>query len=352
VMEFADGGDLDQFVKGYAKRRAQIDERRVMSLFVQISLAMKHIHDRKILHRDLKSQNVFLTSAGLCKLGDFGVSRVLSKTGELAKTQIGTPYYMSPEIMNNQKYNSKTDIWSLGCILYELMCLRLPFGGQSMKHLIMNIINATPTPPSSTYSSDLRSLVRDLLTKSPNIRPGINSVLARPIVRDRISSFLDDTKRASEFSHTVLHGMDVLKAPQNAPAAQVASVPPARVIRPESPRHTPVPSGSEVNTVCCVTCFIDWQPLQYILNRFEICSLSVRNRFEICSLSVRNRFEICSLSVRYLFEICSLSVRNRFETCSLSVRNRFEICSLSVRNRFETCSLSVRNRSAICSQSL
>ena len=74
-MEFADGGDLDSFVKSYAKKRSSIPEQKVLSMFVQISLAMKHIHDRKILHRDLKSQNVFLTSTGLCKLGDFGVSR-------------------------------------------------------------------------------------------------------------------------------------------------------------------------------------------------------------------------------------------------------------------------------------
>eukprot|EP01035_Chromulina_nebulosa_P007308 gene7308-9861_t len=110
VMEYADGGDLDHYVKNHIKtsRNKEIPEKQVLHLFVQMSLAIKHIHDRKILHRDLKSQNVFLTSGGLCKVGDFGVSRVLRNTVELASTQIGTPYYMSPEIMNNQKYNSKT----------------------------------------------------------------------------------------------------------------------------------------------------------------------------------------------------------------------------------------------------
>jgi NIMA (never in mitosis gene a)-related kinase len=87
VMEFADGGDLDHYVKTHAKSRKSIPESQVVNLFVQLSLAIKHIHDRKILHRDLKSQNVFLTSGGQLKLGDFGVSRVLRHTVELAGEQ-------------------------------------------------------------------------------------------------------------------------------------------------------------------------------------------------------------------------------------------------------------------------
>ena len=102
-----------------------MSENQVSNITVQIALAMKHVHDRKILHRDLKSQNIFLTSKGIVKLGDFGIARVLRNTGELASTQIGTPYFMSPEILANKRYNNKTDIWSLGCVVFELMCLRV-----------------------------------------------------------------------------------------------------------------------------------------------------------------------------------------------------------------------------------
>ena len=187
---------------------------------------------------------MFLTSSGQLKLGDFGVSRVLRHTVELAgtllifvsfasmcyiqyveltdihvlsyiftATQIGTPYYMSPEIMNNQRYNSKTDIWSLGCILYELMCLRLPFDGSSMKQLVNNIIKSNPASPPLAYSSELRELVRDTLCKNPKVRPGINSILSRPVMRTKISSLLGETTKQAEFSHTVLHGANVLNAP-------------------------------------------------------------------------------------------------------------------------------------------
>jgi hypothetical protein len=173
------------------------------------------------------------------KLGDFGVSRVLKNTHEFASTQIGTPYYMSPEIMNNKKYNSKTDIWSLGCILYELVCLKLPFEGKSMKQLCQHILHGCPIiTPSTQYSLLLRELVKELLLKNPQLRPGINTILSRPVMKDRISVFLDATKRCREFSHTIIHGMQILhqapptnpseapkEAPKGGPIGAVAGMP-------------------------------------------------------------------------------------------------------------------------------
>jgi NIMA (never in mitosis gene a)-related kinase len=169
------------------------------------------------------------------KLGDFGVSRVLKNTHEFASTQIGTPYYMSPEIMNNKKYNSKTDIWSLGCILFELICLKLPFEGKSMKQLCQNILHGSPIiTPSTQYSLLLRELVKELLLKNPQLRPGINAILSRPVIKDRISGFLDATKKQREFSHTVIHGMQILhqapptnlpETPKGGPIGLVAGIP-------------------------------------------------------------------------------------------------------------------------------
>ena len=108
-----------------------------MNLFTQICLAIKHIHDRKILHRDLKSQNVFLTKQGIVKLGDFGIAKVLQSTVDHAKTIVGTPYYLSPEIIENKPYNFKSDIWSLGVLLYEMCALKPPFGGASLHILAL-----------------------------------------------------------------------------------------------------------------------------------------------------------------------------------------------------------------------
>ena len=88
---------------------------------------MKHCHDKKILHRDLKSQNIFCTSNGFLKLGDFGIARVLSNTRSKAKSKKGTPYYLPPEMIHGKNYGLKSDIWSLGVLLYEMAALEYPF---------------------------------------------------------------------------------------------------------------------------------------------------------------------------------------------------------------------------------
>jgi len=117
VMEYADGGDLDSRIN--AQNGRLFPEALVLEWFVQICLAVKHIHDRKIIHRDLKSENVFLMKTGTnrppqVKLGDFGISKSMAHTIANAITRIGTPYYLSPEICMNKPYNAKTDMWSLG----------------------------------------------------------------------------------------------------------------------------------------------------------------------------------------------------------------------------------------------
>ena len=129
VMDYADGGDLQSKVKERFNQKDRngrmnyMTEDDLLNWFTQICLAMKHCHDKKILHRDLKSQNIFITKKGIVKLGDFGIARVLSNTRSKAKTVVGTPYYLSPEIIKSEAYSFKSDIWSLGVLLYEMAAL-------------------------------------------------------------------------------------------------------------------------------------------------------------------------------------------------------------------------------------
>uniref|UniRef100_A0A667XPU7 non-specific serine/threonine protein kinase n=1 Tax=Myripristis murdjan TaxID=586833 RepID=A0A667XPU7_9TELE len=161
VMEYCDGGDLMKRIN--MQRGVPFTEEQVLDWFVQICLGLKHIHDRKILHRDIKTQNIFLTSGGMkAKLGDFGIARMLNNTMELARTCVGTPYYLSPEICESRPYNNKTDIWSLGCVLYELCTLRHPFEGSSLRQLVGKICRGRYNPVSSCYSYDLRLLLTQL----------------------------------------------------------------------------------------------------------------------------------------------------------------------------------------------
>lgn len=212
VMEYADGGDLSEQIENASN---YFTEDRILDWFIQICLAIKHIHDRKIVHRDLKAENVFLMKNGTVKLGDFGIAKILDKTTSLTRTAIGTPYNLSPEICLGRKYNGKSDIWSLGCILYQLCTLKHPFDSNSLNGLMMKITKSQQAPIPSIYSSKLAELTKTLLQKQPNKRPTINQILNIDFIHDRIGSLLSSTLRKIEFSHTVFHGYKGGVTPDN-----------------------------------------------------------------------------------------------------------------------------------------
>jgi NIMA (never in mitosis gene a)-related kinase len=142
--------------------------------FTQICLGMKHIHDRKIIHRDLKGQNVFLTKKGIVQIGDFGIAKVLAATMAKAKTVVGTPYYLSPEIVQSQSYTLSTDVWSMGVMLYEMCALKPPFDAPSLHLLSMKIIRGAYNPVPPHYTNALKALVGGCLSIIPGRRPTVN----------------------------------------------------------------------------------------------------------------------------------------------------------------------------------
>ncbi|XP_067838564.1 serine/threonine-protein kinase Nek1 isoform X3 [Heptranchias perlo] len=203
VMDYCEGGDL--FKRINAQKGILFREDQILDWFVQICLALKHVHDRKILHRDIKSQNIFLTKDGTVQLGDFGIARVLNSTIELARTCIGTPYYLSPEICENKPYNNKSDIWALGCVLYEMCTLKHAFEAGNMKNLVLKIIRGSYPPVSVHYSYDLRHLMSQLFKRNPRDRPSVSSLLQKPFLSRRIDKLLSPDNVVEEFGHTALH---------------------------------------------------------------------------------------------------------------------------------------------------
>lgn len=170
----------------------------VLNWLVQILLALKYLHDNKLLHRDLKPQNLFLTANGIVKLGDFGVAKILEGTGALAHTQIGTPFYLSPEICENKPYDAKSDMWSLGCVLYECLALRPPFTAKDMRGMVRAIMHSHAKPVSTVYSTDMRDLVASLLIKDPKGRPDVRQVLKLPFVRAAAEEMLGAAQAQSK----------------------------------------------------------------------------------------------------------------------------------------------------------
>ncbi|XP_052442743.1 serine/threonine-protein kinase Nek1 isoform X6 [Carassius gibelio] len=223
VMDYCEGGDL--FKKINNQRGTLFPEEQILDWLVQICLALKHVHDRKILHRDIKSQNIFLTKDGTIQLGDFGIARVLNSTVELARTCIGTPYYLSPEICENKPYNNKSDIWALGCVLYEMCTLKHAFEAGNMKNLVLKIIRGSYPPVSVHYSQDLRSLLAQLFKRNPRERPSVSAILDKPFLARRIQKFLSPQIIAQEFSHSLHLHQPKMSVAQGAPAKRPAPGP-------------------------------------------------------------------------------------------------------------------------------
>lgn len=201
VTEYADGGDLSEKIK--EQNKTPFKESDILDYFTQICLALKHIHEKKIIHRDLKSGNVFLMKSGLVKLGDFGIAKTFKNTMDKAKTMVGTPYYLSPEIIQGKLYDNKSDIWSLGVLLYEMMTFKMPFEANTLPMLSMKIMRGNYTPPSSMYTKDLREIVSKCLMVDPSRRPSIREILKMPIIQNRIKNFLTEVEYKKEFTKTI-----------------------------------------------------------------------------------------------------------------------------------------------------
>jgi NIMA (never in mitosis gene a)-related kinase len=190
VMEYADGGDLFTRIQKAKKSMTKFAEQQILRWFTQALLALKFIHDKHILHRDLKSQNFFLMSNGKLKIGDFGIAKVLDNTAACAQTTIGTPYYLSPEICQERPYSWASDMWSLGCVLYECCCLKVPFDASNLRQLIDRITRG-PTPQVvGNFSNELKGLVQELLERNYQKRPAAAEILQRPIVQSEIRRML------------------------------------------------------------------------------------------------------------------------------------------------------------------
>ncbi|XP_053305175.1 serine/threonine-protein kinase Nek11-like [Spea bombifrons] len=193
ITEYCEGGDLQCLIKEQRNSSRPFPEAHVVEWFIQLLLGVNYLHERLVLHRDLKTKNVFLKD-GAVKIGDFGVSRVLALPSDMATSFTGTPHYMSPETFSSSGYNSKSDIWSLGCILYEICSLRYAFEASSWIKLVSLIVEGPSPPLPSRYSPELNEILQRMLKKEPEERPSAGEILKMPYIMDRgevLSAWLD-----------------------------------------------------------------------------------------------------------------------------------------------------------------
>ncbi|NWW87993.1 NEK11 kinase, partial [Rhynochetos jubatus] len=187
ITEYCEGGDLDFKIQDYKESGKTFTQRQIIDWFIQLLLGVNYMHERRILHRDLKAKNIFLKN-NLLKIGDFGVSRLLIGSCDLATTFTGTPYYMSPEALKHQGYNTKSDIWSLGCILYEMCCMNHAFAGHNFLSVVLKIVEGdTPSLP-DRYPSTLNAVLCSMLNKNPSLRPAAAEILKFPYIDEQLKN--------------------------------------------------------------------------------------------------------------------------------------------------------------------
>lgn len=194
IMDYCEGGELGKEIQKAKKSRKPFTEDQILRWLTQATLALKYIHDKHILHRDLKPANFFLSKNGSIKMGDFGIAKVLSNTLACAKTQIGTPYYLSPEVCQEKPYAWASDIWALGCILYEMCALKVPFDSTSIPGLVQKICRGPIPTVTQPYSDFTRQLCSEMLNRNPNSRPSTDDILQKPRIQQIVRQMLDEAQ--------------------------------------------------------------------------------------------------------------------------------------------------------------
>ena len=184
IMEYCEGGDLSSYLSKMQKLVSHLTEIQIWKFFIQMSLGLAYIHYKKILHRDLKSLNIFLTKNLDVKIGDLGVAKILQNTIH-AYTFIGTPYYLSPEILEEKPYNEKSDVWALGCILYEMATFKHPYNASNQAALFLKIKNGKYEPLGNHYTHELKKMIQTLLDKNSFSRPSMKQILEMQIFLDK-----------------------------------------------------------------------------------------------------------------------------------------------------------------------
>lgn len=235
LTEFASGGTLEEAVVARKGRGKRFDEDTVWAYFCQLVLALQHMHSKHVLHRDIKTQNILLTGheKRTVKVADLGLAHQLPGPGGTASEMVGTPYYLSPELVQGRPYDSRSDVWALGCVMFELVSLRKPFEGRNVSELLRRIIEQERNDVPADVDPLLRQLCNQMLSPEEEDRPTIDDLYRRPEVQERLRHWKDEWSRLQALNEADLKRYN--RAGMEGGAASVESSAAAEAARNEYP---------------------------------------------------------------------------------------------------------------------
>ena len=195
VTTFCEGGDLYQ--KIFKSQKNYFQEKEIINALIQLLLGLSYIHDKKIVHRDIKTKNIFIQNKHTLRIGDFGIAKIFNSNNNNKNTNlnkmVGTPLYMAPECFKqNKKYSYKSDIWSLGCCIYEMCNLKHAFEGQFFPAVSIKISEGKRLPLNKIYSTELRNIIDSMLNLNPRNRPTIASLIEKTFLKKYVGEYIND----------------------------------------------------------------------------------------------------------------------------------------------------------------
>jgi serine/threonine protein kinase len=185
----------------------------------QLASALEHIHTMGVIHRDIKSENVFVMRSDVIKLGDFGLASITTPEKSKTEGSVGTPFYMAPELLQGQRYGSKVDLFAMGCVLHELAALSRAFDGENLPSIVMKIVEGTKSPIGGAFSTDLQQLVDECLESDPTKRPSALSLIEADRFANAIGGSTDQAKEVLKRCRE-LHGQTTTTRPTSDSSVQ------------------------------------------------------------------------------------------------------------------------------------
>ena len=251
VLEYADDGDLRAKIQSHQKSQRYFKETEIWSIFIQLLQGLRVLHSNHIMHRDLKTANIFLTKNGICKLGDLNVSKIV-KMG-LLYTQTGTPYYASPEVWEDKPYDYKSDIWSIGCILYELCALSLPFKGNNLSIVYSKILKGQYEPIPSIYSKEISVIIALLLQVNPKNRPNCEELMRHPIIKKKIRMIFGEISDEDSKENSIHYSKSLKCKEMNAELLNTIRISSDNDIKKVLPKYKKYNSNNSLRHLRCYT---------------------------------------------------------------------------------------------------